>query len=155
MHLLAATAGDVANYALAAFLVAVGAGLGYAFLRLGGTFGRLSSLIRGTEEELLPVIHKVGESVDKVNGQLDKVDLVTDSAVDMAESADTAVRAVSMAIARPVQKVSGLAAGVTHGVASLKAHRDWSEAIRTGKEAAARRERDLAEELRAADGHKP
>ena len=155
MQLLAVTAGDVANYALAAFLIAVGAGLAYAFLRLGGTFGRLSSLIRGAEEEVLPVIHKVGESVDKVNGQLDKVDRVTDSAVDMAESVDTAVRAVSMAVARPVQKVSGFAAGITHGVASLKAHRDVSEAIRTGKEAAARQERDLAEELRAADGPKP
>jgi uncharacterized protein YoxC len=155
VHFLAVTAGDAANYALAAFLVAVGAGLAYAFLRLGGTFGRLSSFIRGTEEELLPVIHKVGESVDKVNGQLDKVDRVTDSAVDMADSVDTAVRAVSMAIARPVEKISGLAAGVTHGAASLKAHRDWSEAVRTGKEAAARRERDLAEELRAADDQTP
>jgi hypothetical protein len=75
--------------------------------------------------------------------------------VDMAESVDTAVRAMSMAVARPVQKVSGFAAGITHGVASLKAHRDVSEAIRTGKEAAARQERDLAEELRAADGPKP
>lgn len=155
MHFLAVTAGDVANYALAAFLVAVGAGLAYAFLRLGGTFGRLSSFIEGTETELLPVIHKVGESVDKVNGQLDKVDRVTDSAVDMADSVDTAVRAVSMAIARPVQKISGLAAGVTHGAASLKAHRDWSEAVRTGKKAAARRERDLADELSAADGKTP
>jgi uncharacterized protein YoxC len=155
VHFLAVTAGDAANYALAAFLVAVGAGLAYAFLRLGGTFGRLSSFIRGTEEELLPVINKVGQSVDKVNGQLDKVDRVTDSAVDMADSVDTAVRAVSMAIARPVEKISGLAAGVTHGAASLKAHRDWSEAVRTGKEAAARRERDLAEELRAADDQTP
>ena len=151
MQLLAATAGDIAKYALAAFLVAVGAGLTYAFIRLGGTFGRLSSLIKGGEEELLPVIHKVGESIDKVNGQLDKVDRVTDSAVDMADSADTAVRAVSMAITRPVQKVSGIAAGITHGAASLKANRDLSEAVRAGKEAAARRERDLAEELRAAD----
>jgi len=155
VNFLAVTAGDVANYALAAFLVAVGAGLAYAFLRLGGTFGRLSSFIKGTEDELLPVIHKVGESVDKVNGQLDKVDQVTDSAVDMADSVDTAVRAVSMAIARPVQKVSGFAAGVTHGAASLKAHRDWSEAVRTGKDAAARRERDLEDELRAADGQTP
>jgi hypothetical protein len=68
----------------------------------------------------------------------------------MADSVDTAVRAVSMAIARPVQKVSGLAAGLTHGAASLRARRDWSEAVRTGKEAAARREHDLDEELRAA-----
>lgn len=152
MQLLAVSAGEIASYALAAFLVAVGAGLAYAFVRLGGTFARLSSFIKGTERELLPVIHKVGESVDKVNQQLDKVDRVTDSAVDIADSADTAVRAVSMAIARPVQKLSGLAAGLTHGAASLKAHRDWSESMRVAKDAAARRERDFEDELRAADG---
>jgi uncharacterized protein YoxC len=152
MTFVASSAGDLASYALAFFLVIVGAGLGYVFFRLGGTFGQLSSLITGTERELLPVIHKVGDSVDKVNGQLDKVDQVTDSAVDMADSADTAVRAVSMAIAKPVQKVSGLAAGVAQGVSYLKAHRDWGEAMRVGKKAAARRERDLEDELRAADG---
>ena len=151
MGLLAASAGDIASYALAFFLIAVGATLGYMFFRLGGTFGQLSSFIRGTERELLPVITKVGDSVDKVNGQLDKMDQVTDSAVDMADSADTAVRAVSMAIAKPVQKVSGFAAGVTQGVSFLKAHRDWGEAVRVGKEAAARRERDLEDELRAAE----
>jgi uncharacterized protein YoxC len=151
VQLLAASAGDIARYALAVFLLAVGLGLGYAFVRLGGTFARLSSFIRGTERELLPVIHKVGDSVDKVNGQLDKVDRVTDSAVDMADSADTAVRAVSMAITRPVQKVAGLAAGLSHGFATLKARRDVGEAVQSAKEAAARRERDLEEELRAAD----
>jgi F0F1-type ATP synthase membrane subunit c/vacuolar-type H+-ATPase subunit K len=150
VQLLAASAGDVARYALAAFLIAVGAGLAYAFVRLGGTFARLSSFIRGTERELLPVIHKVGESVDRVNAQLDKVDRVTDSAVDMADSADTAVRAVSVAIARPEQKVSGLAAGLAHGVAALRSRRGVGDAVRAGKEAAARRERDLEEELRAA-----
>ena len=152
MQLLAVTAGDVAYYALAIFLVATGLGLAYVFVRLGGTFARLSSFIRGTERELLPVIHKVGESVDKVNGQLDKVDRVTDSAVDMADSADTAVRAVSMAIARPVQKISGLAAGLSHGAATLKARRSFGAAVQSAKEAAARRERDLEEELRAAGG---
>jgi len=151
VQLLAASAGDVAKYALAVFLLAVGLSLGYAFVRLGGTFARLSSFIKGTERELLPVIYKVGESVDKVNGQLDKVDRVTDSAVDMADSADTAVRAVSFAIVRPVQKVSGLAAGLTHGFATLKSRRDVGEAVQSAKEAAARRERDLEEELRAAD----
>jgi len=148
MTLLASTAHDIALYALAAFLLLVGLGLAYMLVRLGGTFARLSSFIRGTERELLPVITKTGGTVDRVNLQLDKVDRVTDSAVDMADSADTAVRAVSMAIARPVQKISGLAAGITYGAAKLKATRDWSEAVRVGKEAAARREAELAEELR-------
>jgi uncharacterized protein YoxC len=145
---LASTAGDVARYALAAFLLLVGGGLAYMLVRLGGTFSRLSSFIQGTERELLQVINKTGGTVDRVNAQMDKVDRVTDSAVDMAESVDTAVRAVSIAVARPVQKVSGLAAGMTHGASKLRATRDWSEAVRVAKEAAARREAELAEELR-------
>ena len=155
MHLLASTAGDVAKYALAVFLLVTGFTLAYVFVRLGGTFARLSSFIKGTEHELLPVIHKVGETVDGVNGQMTKVDRVTDSAVDMADSADTAVRAVSFAITRPVQKASGLVAGLSHGASALKAQRSWSEAVRTGKEAAARRERDLEEELRTAGSDAP
>jgi uncharacterized protein YoxC len=141
---------DLAYLALSVFLLAVGLGLGYAFLRLGGTLGRLSAFIKGTQEELLPVIHKVGGTVDRVNGQLEKVDRVTDSAVDAADSVDTAVRAVSFAIARPVQKLSGLAAGLAFGVSDLRAHRSWRAAVAAGREAAARRERELEQELRGA-----
>jgi uncharacterized protein YoxC len=150
MTALAYTAGDVAQIALAVFLFAVGLSLGYAFLRLGGTLGRLSALIKGAQRELLPVINKVGGTVDRVNGQMDKVDVMTDSAVDAVESVDTAIRAVSMAITRPVQKVSGLAAGVSFGVADFKAHRDVGAAMRAAKDAAKRREAELAEELRDA-----
>ena len=42
MLLLASTAGDVAYYALAIF-VAIGLGTAYMLVKLGGTFGRLSS----------------------------------------------------------------------------------------------------------------
>jgi uncharacterized protein YoxC len=148
--MLAFTFGDAASVALSFFLVVTGAGLFYVFLRLGGTLARLSSFIKGAEHEVLPVINKVGGTVDRVNGQFDKVDVMTDSAVDAVESVDTAVRAVSHAITAPVQKLSGLAAGLTFGAAELKATRSWRGAVRTGKEAAARRERELAEELRAA-----
>ena len=142
--------GDAASVALSFFLVATGAGLLYVFLRLGGTLARLSSFIRGAENEVLPVVNKVGGTVDRVNAQFDKVDVMTDSAVDAVDSVDTAVRAVSHAITAPVQKLSGLAAGLTYGVAELKTRRDWRAAVQAGKEAAARRERELAEELQAA-----
>lgn len=142
------TPSDFAYVALAVFLLAVGLGLGYALFRLGGTLQRLSSFIRGTERELLPVINKVGGSVDRVNLQLDKVDQMTDSAVDAVDHVDSAVRTVSFAIRRPVQKIAGFSAGVAHGAASLRVKRDWSEAMRVAKEAAARREADLEEELR-------
>ena len=145
--MVAFSAGDAAYVALSIFLVAVGLGLGWMFFRLAGTLDRLSSFIRGTERELLPVINKVGGSVDRVNTQLDKLDVATDSAVDAVEAVDEAVRAVSFAVKRPVQKLTGFSAGVSHGWASLRARRDWRSAVETAKEAAARREADLEEEL--------
>jgi hypothetical protein len=155
MTILASTAGDILDYALAGFFVLSGLGLAYMLLRMGGTFGRLSSFIRGTERDLLPVIVKAGGTVDRVNDQLDKLDVVTDSAVSMADSADTAVRAVSTAITAPVKKVSGLAAGVSHGFAAFRARKDAGEAVRVAKDAAAQRENELDEELRKAGRAEP
>jgi hypothetical protein len=142
--------GDLWRLALAVFLFAVGISLAFLLGRLAGTAGEVSAFIRGAGDSMLPVIGKVGGSVDRVNGQLDKVDRITDSAVDAADSVDTAVRAVSLGITRPVQKVSGFAAGVSFGAADFKARRDWRHAVQAGKEAAARRESDLADELREA-----
>ena len=147
---IAFSAGDVAYWALAIFLVLLGVGSLFALFKLGQLFDRISSLISGTERDALPVIVKTGGTVDRVNYQLDKLDTVTDSAVSMADSADTAVRAVSTAIAAPVEKVSGLAAGIAHGFSSLKKNRNVSEAMDAAKDAARRREQDLANDLRGA-----
>jgi uncharacterized protein YoxC len=144
------TWGDLWRLALGVFLFAVGLSFAYLLVRLAGTVGRLSAFLSGAEREILPVINKVGGSVDRINGQLDKVDKITDSAVDAADSVDTAVRAVSVAVTRPVQKISGLAAAVSYGAADFKTKRDWKHAVQAGKEAAARREQELAEELREA-----
>jgi hypothetical protein len=152
---LASTAGDVLDYALAAFFVLTGLGLAFMFFRLGGTFNRLSSLLRGTERDLLPVFVKAGGTVDRVNDQLDKLDVVTDSAVSMADSADTAVRAVSTAITTPVKKVTGFAAGFSHGVSAFRSRRDMGEAMNVAKSAAARREAELDEELHRASHPQP
>jgi hypothetical protein len=100
---------------------------------------------------VLPVINKVGGSVDRVNTQLDKIDIATTSAVDAVVAADEAVRTVSFAVKRPVQKVTGLTAGVTHGWSTLRTKRSWREAVDEGKAAAARRERDLEDELKPHD----
>lgn len=143
----ASTAGDIAFYALALFLVAIGLGTAYMLFKLGSAFGKLASLIAGAERDVLPVVVKTGATVDRINYQLDKADTVTDSAVSMADSADTAVRAVSHAIARPVEKVSGFAAGISHGVSQFRKTRDFSEARGAAREAASQRESDLREDL--------
>lgn len=152
--MLAFSAGDVAYLALAAFLVLAGLGTAYVCLKLGGTLQRLSAFIKGAQDEVLPVVSKVGTTVDHVNAQLEKVDRMTDSAVDAADNVDTAVRVVTRAVTRPVQIVSGLAAGITHGVADLRVNRSWRSAVDSAKAAAAAREAELADELRDA-GERP
>ena len=147
---VASTAGDAAYWALAIFLVLLGVGSLIALLKLGQLFDRISSLIRGAERDALPVVVKTGGTVDRVNYQLDKLDTVTDSAVSMADSADTAVRAVSTAISKPVEKVSGFTAGVAHGFASFRKNRSMSDAMDEAKDAARRREEDLTQDLRGA-----
>ena len=120
MNLLATSAGDILDYALAAFFVASGA---RARVHASSAWearsdgSRRSS--RAPSATCCPSIVKAGGTVDRVNDQLDKLDVVTDSAVSMADSADTAVRAVSTAITTPVKKVSGFAAGVSHGVSRV------------------------------------
>jgi len=147
---VAFSAGDAAYWGLAIFLVLLGVGSIFALLKLGQLFDRVSSLVRGAERDALPVVVKTGGTVDRVNYQLDKLDTVTDSAVSMADSADTAVRAVSTAITTPVEKVSGAAAGVAHGFASFRKNRSFGEAKDAAKDAARRREQDLKEDLRVA-----
>ena len=151
---LAFTAGDAAYWGLAIFLVAIGFAAAFMLFRLGQAFERLSSFIKGTERDLLPVIVKTGATVDRVNYQLDKADTVTDSAVSMADSADTAVRAISTVIATPVEKVSGLAAGVTHGFSQFRKSKNFGDAATAARNAARRREADLHDDLRSA-GRKP
>jgi len=139
--------GDVAYAALAFFLVLAGLAIAYGAIRLGGTLGRASSLIEGTEKELLPVISKMGGTLDRVNTQLDKVDTITDSAVDAVSTVDTGVRTVTGAITRPVQALVGFFTGARHAASSVRAGASWQQAVKTGREEAERRERDLAAEL--------
>ena len=133
--------------ALSAFFVLLALALSYLLFRLGATVGRLTSFIQGLEREVLPVINQASGTMERVNAQLDKVDRVTDSAVDAADSVDTAVRAVTFALTRPVQKISGLVEGIAHGAASLRARKDVRGAYRAGREAASRREEEIENEL--------
>ena len=145
---LAFEAIDALWIALSVFFVLTALGLTYLLVRLGGSVGKMTSFLDGLEREVLPVINESGGTLQRVNAQLDKADVVTDSAVDIADSVDTAVRAVSFAITRPVQLVAGLASGVSHGLASLKVRKSPRRAYESGREAAARREQEIADELR-------
>ncbi len=149
---LSSTAGDIAYWALAFFLVAVGLALGYALLRLAGVFRRVSSLVGGVEQELVPVLNKAGGSIDRVNDQLDKLDTVTDSAVDAVESIDSLLRSVAGAVKLPAQKVASWTSALVHGLSALRADRDVSSAVSAAKFAAEERERSFEEEFASGAG---
>jgi hypothetical protein len=147
---LAVTTSQALDIVLAIFLVVVGLAIGYAFWRLGVLFSQLRSTVQHTEEEVLPVINKSGGTLDRVNRELDKVDLMTDSAVEAVTAVDRAIRAVSALVTAPVEALAGLAAAVRHGVSSFLTHRDVNQAVSTAKEAGARRMEDLADDLQNA-----
>jgi len=144
---LAVTTGQALDVVLAVFLVVVGLAIGYAFWKLGVLLSQLRRTVRNTEREVLPVIGKTGGTIDRVNSQLDKLDVMTDSAVEAVSAIDRAVRAVSALITAPVQALAGLATAIRHGVSSFVTHRDMDKAVQTAKDAAQRRMADLADEL--------
>ena len=148
---LAVTTSQALDVVLAIFLVVVGLAIGYAFWRLGLLFSQLRTTVQHTEVEVLPVINKTGVTLDHVNTELDKIDVMTDSAVDAVSAIDRAVRAVSAIVTAPIEALAGLAAAFRHGVSSLVANRDVNEAVRTAKEAGTRRMNDLADDLEAAN----
>lgn len=132
---------------LSVFLILVGIALTIMLMRLADTAKRLTSLLSGFEEEAAPLINKVSGTVDRVNLQLDKADVATTSAVDAVVAIDKTVRVVTGAIAWPVKKISALFSGAKYGASSLRAEGDVGRAYEAGMEAAARRERDIEEEL--------
>ena len=69
---------------------------------------------------LLPVIVKTGGTVDRVNYQLDKPTRSPTAPSRWPTAPTRPCARSSTAISKPVEKVSGLAAGVAHGFSSLR-----------------------------------
>src|SRR4051794_41483243 len=86
MTQLAFSAGDAAYWGLAVFLVAIGVASAFMLFRLGQTFERLSSFIKGTERDLLPVIVKTGGTGGRGNYQAHKLDTLPHSPAPPARS---------------------------------------------------------------------
>ena len=105
---------------LAVLFAAGGLGFAYAMVWTGRLLRRTELDLHRTVDELVPIMVKAGVSMDQVNQQLGKVDVMMDSAVDMTESLDTTVRAVSHAITEPVKAVSSAVSGAAETARSFK-----------------------------------
>lgn len=147
---VASGTGDALDVVLAIFLIVVGLALGYAFWRAGTLLAQLRRTVKNTEQELLPVLGKTGGTIDRVNLQLDKLDMMTTSAVSAVGAIDRTIRAVSNVVTAPIQAIAGLFEGLRYGVSSFKTHHDVDRAVQSAKDAAAQRVADLTEDLDAA-----
>jgi len=114
---------DVLRGALSFFLVVTGIGLAYLFLRMAGVFAALQSSVRRVTDEVVPILDKAGVTMDGVNQELARVDEIMQSAVGATKGAERAVATISSAVAAPVRKLSGLAAGMKEGFAVFRARR--------------------------------
>lgn len=105
---------------LAILFAGSGIGIAYALFRTGRLLRRTEVDLHRTVDEVVPILAKTGTSMDQVNRQLGKVDVMLDSAVDMTEAIDTSVRAVSHAITEPVRAVSSAMAGAAETARSFR-----------------------------------
>ena len=142
---------DVLWIALSAFLVVVGASARLRAYPPGRNSSERFFVGPRSGKEVLPLINKAGGTVDRVNLQLDKVDLVTGQRRRRCRQPRHAVRAVTIALTRPVKKISGLAAGLAHGLAAF-ARKDVRGAYESGRHRS-RREQEIDDELERAARH--
>ena len=143
------------RYAAAFFLVVVGIGLIYALVRLGGTLGSADKLLTDVDGEVVPLLKQATETLDGVNSELDKIDVVMSSVVDVTEKVDQTTRVVESAITVPAKKAAAFGAGVSQAVSSF--FNRGSEAGETPEPRVARRAggRPRRRERRRCDGGRP
>ena len=105
---------------MAVLFAACGLGFAYAMWRLGRVLRGAEQELHRTVDEVVPLMSKAGVSMDHVNDQLGKVDIMMDSAVDMTDALDSTVRAVSHAVVEPVRAVSTTVAGAAEAARSFR-----------------------------------
>jgi hypothetical protein len=111
--------GEIMKLCIGFFFVVVG-GLGaWALFRLSGVFKRLTSILTDANTRVIPLLTRVEGTLDGVNAELDKVDQITGSVVEIVKAAEHTTTAVHNAVAKPMRMIAGLASGVSEGVSSF------------------------------------
>jgi hypothetical protein len=116
-------AGAIMRIAVGVFFVLFGVGLAFALFRLGTVFKRLSSILSNADTQVIPLLTRVGITLDGVNSELEKVDQITGSVAGIVRTAEQTTTAVQGAVSRPIRMVAGMAAGVKAGIGSFVARR--------------------------------
>jgi hypothetical protein len=112
-------AGAIMKLAIGLFFVLFGIGIAFALFRLGTVLKRLTGILTNANTRVIPLLTRVESTLDGVNAELGKVDQITGSVVEIVKAAEHTTTALHGAVAKPMRKIAGLAAGVTEGVSSF------------------------------------
>jgi hypothetical protein len=112
-------AGAIMRIAIGAFFVLFGVGIAFALFRLATVFKRLSGILTDANTQVIPLLTRVGATLDGVNAELGKVDQITGSVAEIVKTAEQTTTALHSAVAKPIRKVAGIAAGVSAGLTSF------------------------------------
>jgi hypothetical protein len=112
-------AGAIMRIAIGVFFVLFGIGIAFALFRLGTVFKHLSSILGDANTQVIPLLTRMESTLDGVNAELGKVDDITGSVAGIMKTAEQTTTAVHGAVAKPMRKAAGLAAGVSEGITSF------------------------------------
>jgi hypothetical protein len=112
-------AGAFMKIAIGVFFLVFGAGLAYALFRLSGVFRRLTAILSDANTRVIPLLTRVETTLDGVNSEIGKIDQLTGSVAEIVKTAEQTTTAVHGAVAKPVRKAAGVAAGVSEGIVSF------------------------------------
>ena len=112
----AISAGGVAAIILAAFWAVLVVFLCVVLLNVFRVLESTKELIDGVKDETVPLLGEVKTSVTKVNKELDRVDVIMESAGKMTKSAERVTGVVEQAVSSPLVKLIAFVAGASKAV---------------------------------------
>jgi hypothetical protein len=126
----------VLRYAAAFFFVVVAIALVFALVRLGRTLGQAETMLGDINKEVVPLLKQATATLDNVNEELEKLDSVMGTVVDVTDKVDATTRAMEAAVSMPAKKAAAWGAGVSQAFSSMLGRRDHAEEPTWGDSAA-------------------
>lgn len=91
----------------------------YVLIQLHRTLSTLDETLRNVNQELPSILIKLQLTLDGVNSELGRVEEIVSSFHDVSNRVQTTTNLVQQAVASPVVRLAGLAAGARAALANL------------------------------------
>jgi uncharacterized protein YoxC len=115
-----ASAGDVALVVLAAFWGVLVLFLAAMLFVMSGVLSSTKTLVDGIRQETVPLLSEVKTTVVGVNRELERVDVIMDSAGKMAKSAERLTAVVEQTVSSPLIKIAAFSAGAARALKRIR-----------------------------------